>query len=97
MEDDDDDQKQITSTFTSVFWNRGHYDGKQKGSPLGEVVESLIPPDPSDRGDTRCGLFLDGGQTSQLPVDLPDVFRCGRPRLCAYPGGREERCSDQAR
>ena len=41
--DDDDDQKQETSTITLVIWNRGRYDAKQKGSPMGQVVESLIP------------------------------------------------------
>ena len=40
-EDNDDDQKQKTSTFTSMIWNRGRYDAQQKGSPLGQVVESL--------------------------------------------------------
>ena len=40
-DDDDDDQRQKTSTFTSMIWNRGRYDAQQKGSPLGQVVESL--------------------------------------------------------
>ena len=40
-EDDDDDGKHKTSTFTLMIWNRGRYDAQQKGSPLGQVVESL--------------------------------------------------------